>query len=37
MLEQTPGIRTVAQLEELMRRHAELGSGIRRTLERQLE
>ena len=36
MLEQTPGIRMVALFEELMRRHPELGSGIRRTLERRV-
>ena len=36
MLEQTPGIRTVALFQELMRRHPELGPGVRRTLERRV-
>ncbi len=36
LLEQTPGLRTVALFEELMRRHPELGSGVRRTLERRV-
>ena len=34
--EQTPGIRAVALFEELMRRHPELGPGVRRTLERRV-
>ena len=36
MLKRTPGLRAVALYEELMRRHPELGSGIRRTLERRV-
>lgn len=31
-----PGIRAIAVLEELRRRHPEIGSGIRRTLERRM-
>ena len=34
MLMASPGLRPVAVLEELLRRHPELGAGIRRTLER---
>ena len=34
MLEQAPGLRPVAVYEELIRRHPELGPGVRRTLER---
>ena len=36
MLEATPGLRSVAIFEEMMRRHPELGDGIRRTLERRI-
>ena len=36
MLEQAPDLRTVGIFEELMRRHAELGRGVRRTLERRV-
>lgn len=36
MLEASPGLRAVAVLEELLRRHPELGAGIRRTLERRV-
>jgi len=36
LLKQSPGLRPVALYEELMRRHPELGSGIRRTLERRV-
>ena len=36
MLEQAPGLRAVGILEELMRRHTELGRGVRRTLERRV-
>jgi len=36
MLTASPGLRPVAILEELLRRHPELGSGIRRTLERRI-
>lgn len=36
MLEAAPGLRAVAVYEELLRRHPELGTGIRRTLERRI-
>ena len=36
MLKASPGLRPVAILEELLRRHPELGPGIRRTLERRI-
>jgi hypothetical protein len=36
MLQAAPGIRTIAIFEEMLRRHPELGSGIRRTLERRV-
>jgi len=36
MLEASPGLRPVAILEELLRRHPGLGTGIRRTLERRI-
>ena len=36
MLEASPGLRPVAILEELLRRHPELSAGIRRTLERRI-
>jgi hypothetical protein len=36
LLQAAPGIRAVAIFEELARRHPELGSGIRRTLERRI-
>ena len=36
MLEQAPDLRTVGIFEELMRRHTELGRGVRRTLERRV-
>jgi hypothetical protein len=36
MLEAAPGLRPVAVLAELLRRHPELGHGIRRTLERRI-
>ena len=36
MLKASPGLRPVAVLEELLRRHPELGAGIRRTLERRI-
>ncbi|TVQ62316.1 MAG: IS21 family transposase [Phycisphaerales bacterium] len=36
MLEASPSLRPVAILEELLRRHPELGLGIRRTLERRI-
>lgn len=36
MLEAGPGLRPIAILEELLRRHPELGAGVRRTLERRI-
>ena len=36
MLTASPGLRPIAILEELLRRHPELGAGIRRTLERRI-
>ena len=36
MLRAAPGLRPVAVFEEVVRRHPELGSGIRRTLERRM-
>jgi len=36
LLEASPGLRSVAIFEEIMRRHPELGTGIRRTLERRI-
>jgi transposase InsO family protein len=36
MLTAAPGLRPITLYEELMRRHPELGSGIRRTLERRV-
>jgi len=36
LLKAAPGIRPVAIFEETMRRHPELGDGIRRTLERRV-
>ncbi len=36
ILEKSPGIRPVGVFEELMRRHPELGEGVRRTLERRI-
>jgi hypothetical protein len=36
MLQAAPGLRAVAIFEEMMRRHRELNSGIRRTLERRI-
>jgi transposase InsO family protein len=36
MLEASPGLRPVAVFEELMRRHPDLGTGVRRTLERRI-
>ena len=36
LLESAPGLRSVALFEELLRRHPELGAGIRRTLERRV-
>ena len=36
LLQAAPGLRAVAVYEELLRRHRELGNGIRRTLERRV-
>ena len=36
MLRATPGLRPIAIFTEIVRRHPELGSGIRRTLERRI-
>jgi len=36
MLNAAPGLRCVAVFEEMLRRHPELGAGIRRTLERRV-
>ena len=36
ILKATPGIRAIAVLEEIRRRHPEIGPGIRRTLERRM-
>jgi hypothetical protein len=36
MLKAAPGLRSIAIFEEIVRRHPELGVGIRRTLERRI-
>src|SRR6202162_4661747 len=36
ILKSAPGIRAIAVLEEIRRRHPEIGTGIRRTLERRM-
>jgi hypothetical protein len=36
MLKAAPGLRPIAIFEEIVRRHPELGSGIRRTIERRI-
>ena len=36
MLEAAPGLRPVAIYEEIVRRHPELGAGVRRTIERRV-
>jgi hypothetical protein len=36
MLEAAPGIRVVAIFEEICRRHPEMATGVRRTLERRI-
>ena len=36
MLKAAPGVRPIGVLEELRRRHPELGAGVRRTLERRI-
>lgn len=36
MLKATPGVRPIAIFEEILRRHPELGTGIRRMLERRI-
>jgi hypothetical protein len=37
MLKAAPGVRVVAVFEEMLRRHPELGTGIRRTMERRIQ
>ena len=37
MLAAAPGLRAVSVLEELQRRHPEMGDNIRRTLERRID
>ena len=37
LLKEAPGLRPIAIFEELCRRHPELGSGTRRTLERRIQ
>ena len=36
LLHAAPGLRPIAVFEEVLRRHPELGSGVRRTLERRI-
>ena len=36
MLKAAPGVRPIAIFEEMLRRHPELGTAIRRTLERRI-
>jgi transposase InsO family protein len=36
LLQAAPGLRPVAVFEEVLRRHPELGAGVRRTLERRI-
>src|SRR2546428_1061130 len=36
ILKSAPGIRAIAVLEEMRRRHPEIAAGIRRTLERRM-
>ena len=36
LLKEAPGLRSVAIFEEMQRRHPELGSGVRRTMERRI-
>ena len=36
LLREAPGLRSVAVFEEMLRRHPDLGTGIRRTLERRI-
>ena len=36
LLHSVPGLRPVAVFEEIQRRHAEIGTGVRRTLERRI-
>jgi hypothetical protein len=36
ILKSAPGIRAIAVLEEIRRRHPEIAAGIRRTLERRI-
>jgi hypothetical protein len=36
LLKSAPGLRPIAVFDEIRRRHAEIGAGIRRTLERRI-
>ena len=36
LLREAPGLRSVAVFEEMLRRHPDLGAGVRRTLERRI-
>src|SRR5208337_4857148 len=36
MLKAAPGLRSIAIFEEILRRHPDLGAGVRRTLERRI-
>lgn len=36
LLREAPGLRAVAVFEEMLRRHPDLGTGVRRTLERRI-
>jgi hypothetical protein len=36
MIKAAPGLRPIAVFEEMLRRHPELGNGVRRTLERRI-
>ena len=36
LLREAPGLRSVAVFEEMLRRHPDLGTGVRRTLERRI-
>ena len=36
MLKAAPGLRPIAIFEEIVRRHPQLGAGIRRTIERRI-
>ena len=36
MLKAAPGLRSVAVFEEILRRHPDVGPGVRRTMERRI-